>query len=111
MHSSRRRIRRRHAASAILRAMPAPGAWSTAEGAASWQASAAQRQRSLAEVTEVLFAQAGLAPGARVLEIGSGTGDLALLAARRVGPAGTVLATDASAAMLEVAARILGEAG
>jgi len=91
--------------------MTAPGAWSTPEGAASWQASLAQRQQSLAAVTELLFDRVGLGPGMRVLEVGSGTGDLALLAAARVGPAGSVLATDASTAMLEVAARLAGEAG
>src|SRR6266851_170599 len=87
--------------------MTPPGAWSTAEGAASWQASLAQRQQSLAFVTELLFAQAGIGPGVRALEVGSGTGDAALLAAARVGPAGSVLATDASAPMLEVAARLV----
>ena len=91
--------------------MTAPGAWSTPEGAASWQASLAQRRQSLAAVTELLFAQVGLGPGMRALEIGSGTGDLALLAAARVGPAGSVLATDASLPMLEVAARLAREAG
>jgi len=91
--------------------MTAQGAWSTPEGAASWQASHAQRQQSLVAVTELLFEKVGLGPGMRVLEIGSGTGDLALLAAARVGPAGSVLATDASAAMLEVAERLAREAG
>src|SRR6266851_3017066 len=91
--------------------MTPPGAWSTAEGAASWQASLAQRQQSLAFVTELLFAQAGIGPGVRALEVGSGTGDAALLAAARVGPAGSVLATDASAPMLEVSARLAREAG
>ena len=91
--------------------MSAPGAWSTAEGAASWQASVAQRQQSLAAATELLFAWAGIVPGMRILEVGSGTGDLVLLAAGRVGPAGSVLATDASAAMLEMAARLAREAG
>ncbi len=91
--------------------MTPPGPWSTAEGAASWHASLAQRQQSLAFVTELLFAQAGIAPGVRALEVGSGTGDAALLAAARVGPAGSVLATDASAPMLEVAARLAREAG
>jgi SAM-dependent methyltransferase len=65
----------------------------------------------MAATTELLFDRVGLGPGMRALEIGSGTGDLALLAAARVGPAGIVLATDASAAMLEVAARLAGEAG
>jgi len=91
--------------------MTPPGAWSTAEGAASWQASAAQRQQSLAAVTEMLLAETGIGPGMRTLEVGAGTGDLALLVAGRVGPAGSVLATDASQAMLEVAARLASEAG
>lgn len=91
--------------------MAHPGAWSTAEGAASWQASAAQRQQSLAAVTDTLLEQTGIGPGMRILDVGAGTGDLALLVAGRVGPAGSVLATDVSSAMLEVAARLAGEAG
>lgn len=87
------------------------GAWSNAEGVASWQASAAQRERTMAETTELLLSAAKVGPGSRVLEIGAGTGDVALLVARRVGAAGSVLATDASAAMLEVAARGAKEAG
>ena len=66
--------------------MSAPGAWSTAEGAASWQASVAQRQQSLAAATELLFAWAGIGPGMRVLEVGSGTGDLVLLGYITFGP-------------------------
>jgi len=54
--------------------MPAPGAWSTPEGAASWQASLAQRQQSMAATTELLFDRVGLGPGMRVLEIGSAAG-------------------------------------
>jgi SAM-dependent methyltransferase len=65
----------------------------------------------MAETTELLLSVAGVVPGARVLEIGAGTGDVALLAAQRVGPAGAVLATDASAPMLEVAARLARDAG
>ena len=87
------------------------GAWSTAEGAASWQASAAQRERAMAETTELLLSAAGVAPGSRVLDLGAGTGDVALRLAKRVGAKGSVLATDASAAMLEIAARLAKEAG
>jgi len=90
--------------------MTPPGAWSTAEGAAGWQASAAQRQQSLAAATELMLQQAGIGSGMRVLDVGAGTGDLALLVAGRVGPAGSVLATDVSGAMLEVAARLSREA-
>jgi ubiquinone/menaquinone biosynthesis C-methylase UbiE len=39
--------------------------------------------------------------GHRVLDVGCGQGDVALLAARRVGPRGLVLGVDASAPMIE----------
>jgi demethylmenaquinone methyltransferase / 2-methoxy-6-polyprenyl-1,4-benzoquinol methylase len=43
----------------------------------------------------------GAREGGRVLDLAGGTGDLAKLFARRVGPAGTVVHTDINAAMLE----------
>jgi len=46
---------------------------------------------------------AGLSAGQRVLDVASGTGLAAFLAARAVGPTGHVLATDFSAGMLDVA--------
>ena len=45
-------------------------------------------------------AVANLAPGARVLDIAAGTGDLARAFARKVGPTGLVLHTDINEAML-----------
>jgi ubiquinone/menaquinone biosynthesis C-methylase UbiE len=53
--------------------------------------------------TERLFRDAGLAPGMKVLDLGSGAGDVALLAARLVGPEGTVVGIDTNPAILEVA--------
>jgi len=47
---------------------------------------------------------ASVQPGSRVLDVAAGTGDQTLMAARRVGPTGNVLATDDSASMLKVAA-------
>ncbi len=45
------------------------------------------RQAALFEpMTERLFRDAGITPGMRVLDVGSGVGDVALLAARLVGP-------------------------
>jgi demethylmenaquinone methyltransferase/2-methoxy-6-polyprenyl-1,4-benzoquinol methylase len=44
---------------------------------------------------------AAVGPGARALDVASGTGDLAVELARRVGPTGTVIGTDFSEAMLE----------
>jgi ubiquinone/menaquinone biosynthesis C-methylase UbiE len=44
-----------------------------------------------APLTERLFREAGIGPGQRVLDIGSGVGDVAMLAARLVGPSGRVV--------------------
>jgi demethylmenaquinone methyltransferase/2-methoxy-6-polyprenyl-1,4-benzoquinol methylase len=46
---------------------------------------------------------AALAPGGRALDVASGTGDLAIELARRVGPEGTVVGSDFSEGMLELA--------
>jgi protein-L-isoaspartate O-methyltransferase len=43
-----------------------------------WQAS------RLAPLTERLFREAGIGPGQRVLDLGSGVGDVAMLVARRI---------------------------
>src|SRR5262245_55815298 len=45
----------------------------------------------LAPLTQRLFIDAGIGPGQRVLELGSGVGDVAMLAARLVGPDGEVI--------------------
>ncbi len=60
--------------------------------------------RMLAAATQELLDRAGVAKGGRVIDIATGAGDQALAAARRVGPAGYVLATDISPAMLEFVA-------
>ena len=44
---------------------------------------------------------AALAPGGRALDVASGTGDLAIELAGRVGPSGTVIGSDFSEGMLE----------
>ena len=45
----------------------------------------------LAPLTERLFREAGIGPGQRVLDVGSGVGDVAMLAARMVGGSGEVV--------------------
>jgi ubiquinone/menaquinone biosynthesis C-methylase UbiE len=47
--------------------------------------------------TRQLFAEAGIAPGMRVLDVGSGSGDVSLLASEMVGPEGEVVGVDRSA--------------
>lgn len=61
----------------------------------------AQYHESLAAVTERMFAVAGIGLGQQVLDIGTGAGETALIAAERVGLTGRVLATDVSMAAME----------
>jgi SAM-dependent methyltransferase len=55
--------------------------------------------------------EAGLAPGMHVLDLGSGAGDTALLAAGLVGPTGSVLGLDRSPAAITLARRRVTAAG
>ena len=59
----------------------------------------------LAQPTRAILAMAGIGPGMRVLDLGTGTGEVALLAAELVGPAGDVLGVDQSGAALDYAER------
>lgn len=54
------------------------------------------QSRFVGDLTEAVFARAGLAPGMRVLDIGCGAGDVSLLAAAFVGAGGSVLGVDQS---------------
>lgn len=53
----------------------------------------------------------GLRPGHKVLDVCGGTGDMAFLAAREVGPSGLVLIYDMNMAMMEQASRKISRAG
>jgi SAM-dependent methyltransferase len=53
--------------------------------------------------TEHALRLAGLRPGMRVLDVGSGPGDVSFVAARLVGPSGSVLGVDAAPDMIELA--------
>jgi SAM-dependent methyltransferase len=64
----------------------------------------ARQERLIGGVTREYFRDAGIAPGMRVLDVGSGTGAVALLAAGLVGPSGEVIGTDLASAAI-VAAR------
>jgi ubiquinone/menaquinone biosynthesis C-methylase UbiE len=62
---------------------------------------------ALAPVARCMLEQARISAGQRVLDIGSGGGDMALLAAEVVGPSGFVLASDVSLErMTGLAARV-----
>lgn len=51
----------------------------------------------IAPITERLFREAGIGPGQRVLDLGSGMGDVAMLAAKLVGPSGEVVGIERDA--------------
>jgi ubiquinone/menaquinone biosynthesis C-methylase UbiE len=71
-----------------------------------------QRQHHLFEpLTRQLFEEAGLEPGMKVLDVGSGAGDVALLLAQMVGPTGQVTGLEMNAAMLETARRRAAQVG
>src|SRR5262245_140720 len=58
-----------------------------------------------------ILSLAGLEPGESVLDVGCGTGSLAIAARRHVGSGGTVIGIDASPEMLARAERKAGKAG
>src|SRR5438132_11375212 len=86
--------------------MPQSGLWSSSEVAEHWQQDVERRRLDVAEATQRMLEAAGLVPGHHVLDIAAGTGDQSILAARRVGPGGSVLATDISAEMLNITAHV-----
>ena len=61
--------------------------------------------------TDAMMAMAGVVPGARVLDVAAGAGDQTLDLAERVGPAGAVLATDLSPAIVALAQERARRAG
>src|SRR4030095_8815475 len=62
-------------------------------------------------LTRRLFIEAGIGSGMRVLDVGSGAGDVALLLAELVGPNGQVVGVDTNAAILDVARSRVRAAG
>ena len=58
----------------------------------------------LGPATEIMLDMAGITTGSRILDVAAGAGEQTLVAARRAGPSGSVLAIDISAKILEFAA-------
>ena len=71
----------------------------------------ARQAKTLKPYTERLFRDAGLGPGQQVLDVGSGVGDVALLAASLVGETGRVVGVDRDAIALAKARNWAGAAG
>lgn len=87
------------------------GTYGSSEAAAGWQRSGVARAQILAPLTQRMLDLAGVDIGHRVLDVAAGTGEQTLLAAQRVGPTGTVLATDIAVRMLALAEEAAARAG
>src|SRR5262249_56280290 len=79
------------------------GTWGAGEAAVDWQRGVAARMQAFGPATEQMLDLAEIRPGSRVLDVGAGSGEQTLGAARRAGTTGYVLATDISSSMLEMA--------
>src|SRR5262249_31824028 len=70
------------------------------------------RQATLiAPSTERFFREAGIGPGQRVLDLGSGVGDVSIIVARLVGPSGEVVGIDRDASSIRRAETRIAAAG
>jgi SAM-dependent methyltransferase len=83
--------------------------WQTA--AQAWNDWSPLLRTWLGPATETMLDMAKIAPGHRVLDVAAGAGDQTLQTAERVGPSGSVLATDISANILDFAAQNARRAG
>jgi ubiquinone/menaquinone biosynthesis C-methylase UbiE len=70
-----------------------------------------RQAKRVAPITETFFREAGIGPGQRVLDIGSGVGDVAMLVARMVGPSGEVVAIERDRKSIAKASARVAEAG
>ena len=71
--------------------------------AAGWKKWHPISERAARTATETMLQMAGVSEGYRVVDFATGLGDTAAACAKKVGPSGHVLATDAAPAMLEFA--------
>src|SRR5215469_10820260 len=70
------------------------------------------RQASLiAPIAERFFRQAGIGPGQRVLDLGSGVGDVSMAVARVVGPSGEVVGIERDSPSIALAEARVKAAG
>lgn len=78
---------------------------------AAWRRWNPMLDRWYGDVTRQMLDLAGIRPGHRVLDIASGAGEPAVSAAERVGAGGSVLATDISEGIIELALEVARERG
>jgi SAM-dependent methyltransferase len=78
------------------------------EAAGTWDREGDLIGQSTRAVTEALVAAAGIRPGMRVLDVAGGTGDPTMRLLSLLGPAGRVVCTDLTPAMLAAARRRVG---
>jgi len=79
------------------------------EAAAGWGKRAENVRDHSMPVSIAMIRQLGLQPGQRVLELAAGPGDTGFLASELINPAGTLVSSDASEAMLDVARARAGQ--
>lgn len=70
-----------------------------------------RQSRMYSGLTRRMLTEAGLTNGMKVLDIGSGAGDVAMAAAELVGPEGHVVGVDVNAEILETARARVAQAG
>jgi ubiquinone/menaquinone biosynthesis C-methylase UbiE len=81
-------------------------------GSTDWEHERLIRQGALlSPCTERFFREAGIGVGQRILDLGSGVGDVAMLLARLVGPSGEVVGVERDASSIARARARVDEAG
>ena len=83
--------------------------WNTAAGG--WRKWSDVIDTAASGISERLVELAGVEPGSRVLDVAAGYGEPSLTAAKKVGPEGSVVATDISAQMLAFGRERAADAG
>lgn len=70
-----------------------------------------EQSKIIGPTTRRVFENAGIAAGMKVLDIGSGAGDVAMMLAEMVGPGGSVVGVDKNPVMAEAAGKRVREKG
>ncbi|MDQ7050631.1 MAG: methyltransferase domain-containing protein [Enterobacterales bacterium] len=81
------------------------------DAAEAWHRWGPLLKRWLGPATQQMFDMANIQPGSSVLDVAAGAGEQTIEAAKRVGPTGSVLATDLSAKILEFAQKSANQEG